>query len=253
MQNVSYLALFVFFLSFGVQIALPLISRVVKHECIMFGLFFVDDLGGLKLAPCWMRSVHVLYVVTNIQWFLIECYVRNMFGFRQQNCSNSDTFCLSEYSFWDAKCAFTMTVFEYCVLNCVLDSIAATQQLVATCYIVYKEQDSWENKRPMHQCRHQRQVQQSPLVLSGMMVESLRTSEQNGKSSTHPGRQLRGNCCILLNFKRLLVPDCPGNELLPSSHIMGRGKEFTWRDAVSTVRSLAAGVSDCSRTKAQCL
>lgn len=136
-----------------------------------------------------------------------------------------------------------------------LDSFAATQQqVVATCYILYQEQNSWKIKgHPMHQCRHHRQVQQSPLVLSGTVVESLRTSEQNGKSSTHPGRQLRGNCCILQNFKRLLVPGCPGNELLPSSHIMSGGKEFTWRDAVRPVRPLAAGVCDCSRTKAQCL
>lgn len=102
----------------------------------------------------------------------------------------------------------------------------------------------------MHQGRHQRQVQQSPVVLSGSVAESLRTSEPNGKSSTHPGRQLRGNCCIPQNFKRLLVSDCPDNELLPYPHIMSGGKGFTWRDAVSTVRPLAAGVSDCSRTKA---
>lgn len=45
------------------------------------------------------------------------------------------------------------------------------------------------------------------------------------------------------NFKRLLVPDCPDNELLPSSHIMSGGREFTQKDAVSTVCPLAAGVS----------
>lgn len=44
--------------------------------------------------------------------------------------------------------------------------------------------------------------------------------------------------------------DCPDNELLPSSHIMSEGKEFTSRDAVSTVCPLAAGVSDWPGTKA---
>lgn len=150
--------------------------------------------------------------------------------------------------------AFQMTVFEYCVLIVCWIALLLHNNLWPPATLSVKKKIAGKTKgHLMHQCRHQRQVQQSPLVLSGMVVESLRTSEQNGKSSTHPGRQLRGNCCILQNFKRLLVPDCPGNELLPSSHIMSGGKEFTWGDAVSTVRPLAAGVSDRSRTKAQCL
>lgn len=149
--------------------------------------------------------------------------------------------------------AFQMSVFEYCVLIVCWIALLLHNNLWPPATLSIKKKIGGKTKgHLMHQC-HQRQVQQSPLVLSGMVVESLRTSEQNGKSSTHPGRQLRGNCCILQNFKRLLVPDCPGNELLPSSHIMSGGKEFTWGDAVSTVRPLAAGVSDRWRTKAQCL
>lgn len=129
-----------------------------------------------------------------------------------------------------------------------LHGFAAAQQLVATCYVVA------ETQRPRDASgSRQRQGQQSPLVSPGTVEESLRTSERDGKSSTHPGRPLRGNCCILRNFKRLLVSDCPDNELLPYPHLMSGGKRFTRRDAASAVRPLAAGVSDCSRTKAQCL
>lgn len=84
----------------------------------------------------------------------------------------------------------------------------------------------------MHQS-HWRQTQQSSLVFNSAAGRPSICADLNRIEKNKPRSVAQRLLLYPHNFKRATCgPDCPDNELLPSSHIMSGGREFTWRDAV---------------------
>lgn len=120
------------FWSFCVRLALSLLAVLI----ILFGLFLTDQISTL-----WDEISACSVCCENCAMIEMEFSLCNIFGFRQQNCSKSGRFWLNIFLV-NADCSFTASDLS---LKVVLDSFAATQ-LVATCYIVYKDKNSGETK-----------------------------------------------------------------------------------------------------------